>query len=98
MATAIKINNYSEISVDITARIGNNNFIMSEIRKSILKEMEKYDLTIYQVAKLVDGKVPQRTVYGFLTAEKDTSTRTASIILDALGITLTPKQKKVKDV
>ncbi len=67
---------------------------MSDLRKVMLEEMEKYGLTIYQVAKLVDGRVPQRTVYGFLTAEKDTSTRTASILLDALGITLTPKHKR----
>ena len=62
---------------------------MSEIREAILKQMRKSNMTIYQVAKLVEGKVPQRTVYAFLTGEKDTSTETASTIMKALGITIT---------
>ncbi len=64
---------------------------MSEIREAILKEMRKRNMTIYQVAKLVEGKVPQRTVYAFLTSEKDAKTKTASPILKALGLTITTK-------
>jgi len=51
---------------------------MSEIRKAILKQMNKSGMTIYQVAKLVEGKVPQRTVYAFLRSEEDSLTKTAS--------------------
>jgi hypothetical protein len=69
---------------------------MSEIRKAILKQMQKSNLTIYQVAKLVEGKIPQRTVYAFLRDEQDTGTKTASIIMNALGITMTATKRKTK--
>ena len=69
----------------------NSIFAMSEIREAILKQMKKSGMTIYQVAKLVEDKVPQRTVYAFLTGEKDAGTRTASIIMKALGLTVTTK-------
>jgi len=64
---------------------------MSEIRQAILKQMEKSGMTIYQVAKLVERKVPQRTVYAFLRSEEDSVTETASIIMKALGLTITTK-------
>jgi hypothetical protein len=64
---------------------------MSEIRDAILKEMRKSGMTIYQVAKLVEDRVPQRTVYAFLTGEKDTGTETASVLMRALGLTLTKR-------
>ena len=69
---------------------------MSEIRKAILKQMQKSNLTIYQVAKLVEDKIPQRTVYAFLRDEQDTGTKTASIIMNALGITMTVTKRKTK--
>jgi len=74
----------------------NNSCDMSEIRKAILKQMQKSNLTIYQVAKLVKGKVPQRTVYAFLRDEQDTVTKVASILMDALGITLETTKRKRK--
>ena len=48
-------------------------------------------MTIYQIAKLVEGKVPQRTVYAFLRGEEDSVTKTASIIMKALGLIVTTK-------
>ena len=66
-------------------------FAMSEIREAILKQMKKSGMTIYQVGKLVEDKVPQRTVYAFLAGEKNAGTRTASIIMKALGLTVTTK-------
>jgi hypothetical protein len=77
--------------VDNAAFLCNIMFIMSEIREAILKHMNKSGMTIYQVGKLVEGKVPQRTIYAFLTGEKDAGTRTASIIMKALGLTVTTK-------
>ena len=65
--------------------------LMSEIREAILKQMCKSGMTIYQVAKLVKGKVPQRTVYAFLTGEKDAGTETASVIMKAMGLKVTKK-------
>ena len=46
------------------------------------------NLSIHQVSKLVETKIPRRTVYAFLTGEKDTATKTASIIMDALGLSV----------
>jgi DNA-binding phage protein len=66
---------------------------MSEIREAILKQMKKRNMTVYQVAKLVDSRLPQRTVYAFLTGEKDAKTKTASIILKAMGLKITTNNK-----
>ncbi len=68
---------------------------MNEIRDSILKQMLELGLSIYQVAKLVKNKIPQRTVYAFLTGEKDAGTETASVIMKALGLTVKPKSNKI---
>jgi len=67
---------------------------MGKIRDSILEEMSKSRLTIYQVSNVVRHKIPQRTVYAFLTGEKDTGTETASIIMEALGLTVKQGSKK----
>ena len=71
---------------------------MGQIRDSILKQMLELELTIYQVSKMVEGKIPQRTVYTFLTGEKDMGTETASIIIEALGLVVkvSPDQTKLK--
>ncbi len=76
-----------------------NNAIMPnmlKIRNIILKEMKRSGLTIYRVAKMVEGKIPQRTVYDYLSGTKDTGTETASIIMDALGLTVTNKSNVKK--
>ena len=62
---------------------------MSDIRKVILKRMGELGLTIYQVSKLVEGKIPQRTVYSFLSKKQDTSTKVASKIMKAIGLNIT---------
>ena len=67
---------------------------MEMIRDSILEEMSKLNLTIYQVSNMVRHKIPQRTVYAFLTGEKDTGTKTASIIMEALGLAVKRDSKK----
>jgi hypothetical protein len=77
--------------LDYIVLLCNNTLAMSEIREAILKQMHKSGMTIYQVAKLVEGEVPQRTVYAFLTGEKDAKSKTASLILRALGLTITTK-------
>ncbi len=68
---------------------------MEGIRDSILEEMLKSGLTIYQVSKMVEDKIPQRTVYAFLAGEKDTGTETASIIMKVLGLTISTKFSKI---
>lgn len=62
---------------------------MSKVRDIILKKMHKSNLTIYRVSKMVEGKVPQRTVYDFLAGKTDTGTEVASAIMEALGLTIT---------
>jgi len=69
---------------------------MTMIRDTILEQMLKLRLTIHDVSKLVKGKVPQRTVYAFLTGEKDTGTKTASIIMKALGLSMKVEPEKTK--
>jgi hypothetical protein len=71
---------------------------MSEIRDVILKKMLSLGLTIYQVAKLVEGRIPKRTVYAFLSGEKDTGTETASIIMQELGLTIKENPEKTLSI
>ena len=59
---------------------------MSDIRKAILQQMADLGLTIYQVAQIVKDRIPMRTVYAFLSGEKDTVTETASILMETLGL------------
>jgi len=66
---------------------------MSEIRQAILKQMHKSGLTINQVANLVKGKVPRRTVYAYLTGEENSLSKKASIIMKAMGLTITTTKK-----
>jgi predicted transcriptional regulator len=71
---------------------------MSEIRDVILKKMRSLGLTIYQVAKLVSNRIPKRTVYAFLSGEKDTGTETASIIMQELGLTIKENPEKTLSI
>ena len=59
---------------------------MLDIRNKILEHISNLDITLYQVSKLVKDRVPKRTVYAFLSGEKDTGTKTASILMEALGL------------
>jgi hypothetical protein len=71
---------------------------MSEIRDVILQKMLSLGLTIYQVAKLVQNRIPKRTVYAFLSGEKDTGTETASIIMQELGLTIKENPEKTLSI
>ena len=64
---------------------------MSKIRDLILKEMRKSGLTTYRLCQMVEGNVPRRTVYDFLSGKKDTSTKVTWILMEALGLTITNK-------
>jgi len=69
---------------------------MSEIREKILEQMRQQGLTIHAVAKLVEGRVPRRSVYTYLSAGKDTSSDRAAIIMKAVGLTVTRVKKTKK--
>ena len=66
---------------------------MLDIRQTILKQIEKSGLTINQVAKRVEGKVPRRTVYAYLRNEEDSLSKTVSVLLDAVGLTITTTKR-----
>ena len=68
----------------------------SDIRKAILREMDRLGMNTYQLSKLLTGKVPQRTVYAFVRGEKDTKTETASVIMKTLGLTITRTKRKAR--
>ena len=61
------------------------------IRKAILERMEEQKLTTYRLAKMLDGKVPKRTLYDFLSGESDTATGVAAAIMEVLGLTIVTK-------
>lgn len=69
---------------------------MSYIRDAILKQMSSLGLTIYQVSKMVESLIPKRTVYAFLSGEKDTGTEAASILMEALGLDVEVKPDRTQ--
>ena len=61
---------------------------MSHIRNAILRQISSLGLSVYQVSQMVEDHIPKRTVYAFLSGEKDTGTKTASVIMEALGLSV----------
>jgi len=59
--------------------------------------MKRSGLTTYRLCKLVEGKVPQRTVYDFLSRKADTTTEVAWILMEVLGLTITNKSNVKRD-
>ena len=66
---------------------------MLDIRQAILDQIEKSGITINQVAKLVEGKIPRRTVYAYLREEEDSLSKTVSVLLEAVGLTITTTKR-----
>jgi len=66
---------------------------MLDMRQAILKQIEKSGLTINQFAKRVEDKVPRRTVYAYLCGEEDSLSKTVSILLEAVGLTITTTKR-----
>jgi len=69
---------------------------MVEIRDEILQKIKNDGLSINQVAKLVEKKIPRRTVYAYLRGEKDSASKTVSILLEAVGLTITTTKRAKK--
>ena len=61
-----------------------------DIRRAILNEMDERDLTRYRVMKLLDGRVPQTTLYGFLRGEHPVNSDALGHIMGAVGLTIAP--------
>ena len=68
---------------------------MIDLRNAILKKIKKEGLTINQVANLpkVKRNIPRRTVYAYLSGEKDSASKIVSILLDAVGLTITTTKR-----
>ncbi|MHC4647181.1 MAG: hypothetical protein ACYTBJ_16945 [Planctomycetota bacterium] len=69
---------------------------MSEIRKAILKQMQRRGLTKYAVWKLVEDEIARRTVYSYLSGQKDAASGTSFVIMRAVGLTVTPAKPKAR--
>jgi hypothetical protein len=59
---------------------------MDMIKKAIEAELKRRQWTCYRLSKELKGKLPQRTIYGYLSGESDISSERASIILKELGL------------
>ena len=65
---------------------------MDIIKKAILTEIKRRGWTCYRLSKELEGKLPSRTVYAYLSDKegsvnkRDISAERASIILKALGL------------
>lgn len=65
---------------------------MDMIKKAILTEMKRRGWTCYRLSQELKGKLPQRTVYAYLSDKegsinkRDISVERASIILKVLGL------------
>jgi hypothetical protein len=87
LSIAILCNILDSIGLDMT------------IREAIQKELQRRTWTYYRLAKELEGKMPQRTIYAYLSGECDLVSDRVSIILDVLGLTVTSllnKRKKAK--
>jgi hypothetical protein len=66
---------------------------MLDIRQAILDQLEKNGWSINHFAKQVEGTVPRRTVYAYLRGEEDSLSKTVSILLEAVGLTITTTKR-----
>jgi 1,2-phenylacetyl-CoA epoxidase catalytic subunit len=66
---------------------------MDIIKKAIKSELKRRGWSHYRLAKELKGKLPERTLYSYLSDEqksnRDISAQRASIILKELGLKVT---------
>lgn len=61
------------------------------IRESIQNELRRRGWSHYRLAKKLEGKMPARTVYAYLSGECDLVSERVSKMLEVLGLMITPK-------
>ncbi len=67
-------------------------YYMDMIKKAIKAELKRRGWTNYRLTKELEGKLPERSIYAYLTDNEDSvnkrdiSAKRASIILKALGL------------
>ena len=68
--------------------------IAAVIRKAILDELKRRGWSRYRLVQALQDKMPPSTIYQYLSGQTDLNSRRVSMILDVLGITLTPPKKR----
>ena len=61
-------------------------YYMDMIKKAIEDELKRRGWSRYRLAKKLEDKMPARTVYAYLSGERDLSSERASKILKALSL------------
>ena len=64
------------------------------IRQVIQNELKRRSWSRYRLIKELKGAIPDSTVYDYLRGEFDLSSDRVSIILQALGLQITPIKKR----
>jgi hypothetical protein len=62
-------------------------------REIIKREMKRRDMSAYRLAKLVEGRIPPRSVYAYMTGT-DIGGETVAILAEALQLQLRPVRRK----
>ena len=63
------------------------------IKQAIEDELARRGWSRYRLAKKLEGELPARTVYAYLSGERDLSSERASIILKALELKVRRSKK-----
>ena len=64
------------------------------LRDTILKRMADLDLTINQVAVMLKGRIPRRTIYEYLSGRSDARSEVVSEIMNVLNLIIIVKPLK----
>ena len=63
------------------------------IRKAILNELKRRGWSRYRLVQSLQDKMPESTIYQYLSGKIDLNSRRVSMILDALGMKITPPKR-----
>jgi len=61
-------------------------YYMDMIKKAIEDELKRRGWSRYRLTKELEGKMPARTVYAYLSGERDLSSERVSKIMEKLGL------------
>jgi hypothetical protein len=64
------------------------------IRKTLIKRMHEMDLNPNQLSEMLDGRIPRRTIYDFLSGKSDARSEVVAALMEVLELELKPKGKK----
>jgi hypothetical protein len=68
--------------------------LLMTIRQAINKELQRRGWSRYRLEKELEGKMPARTIYAYLSGECDLGSERVSIILQALDLQIKRKSKR----